>query len=176
MEPTLELVRVGRHRPGGTPRLHQHVHPDYHELVVVLSGDYRLLQEDGTAEGQPGNVFYHPRGVTHTPVSPHERPVDLLYVAWRQDAPPTPPWPRVPIFDALEQHTGYDLYGKNETELREIAKKLDVEVESYWDTGKLIDEIFSEKVEPNLIQPIFITDYPIELSPLCLYKENRERQ
>jgi lysyl-tRNA synthetase class 2 len=79
----------------------------------------------------------------------------------------TPPWPRMPMFDALQKHTGYNLYGKNEQELCEIAKKLDVEIDNFWDTGKLIDEIFSEKVEPKLIQPIFITDYPIELSPLA---------
>jgi len=84
----------------------------------------------------------------------------------------TPPWPRAPIFDALKHHTGYDLYGKNESELRQIAKELDVEIESFWDTGKLIDEIFSERVEPNLIQPIFITDYPIELSPLAKKHRN----
>jgi len=79
----------------------------------------------------------------------------------------TPPWPRVPLFEALQKHTGYDLYGRDAKELREIAQKLGVETESFWDTGKLIDEIFSEKVEPNLIQPVFITDYPVELSPLA---------
>lgn len=94
-EPGLQLVRVGRHRPTGTPRLRAHVHADYHELVVVLSGDYRVVKEDGCVEGQPGFVFYHPRGVTHAPVSPGERPVDLLYVAWRQKDSPAAKWPRI---------------------------------------------------------------------------------
>ena len=84
----------------------------------------------------------------------------------------TPPWPRIPMFNALNEHTGYDLYKKNKEEIQKIADALGVEIESYWDKGKLIDEIFSEKVEPKLIQPVFITDYPIELSPLAKKHRN----
>ena len=78
-----------------------------------------------------------------------------------------PPWPRMPIFEALEKYTGFNLYGKNKDYLQGIANQLNVETEQFWDVGKIIDEIFSEKVEPNLIQPVFITDYPVELSPLA---------
>jgi len=76
------------------------------------------------------------------------------------------PYPRVPILEAIKEHTGYDLYGKSEDEIREIAKKLDIEVDGTMGKGKLIDEIFGEKCEHHYIQPTFITDYPKEMSPL----------
>lgn len=79
----------------------------------------------------------------------------------------TPPWPRLPLFQAIKEHTGWDLYGKDLKDLREAAADLDIKVESFWREGKIIDEIFSERVEPKLIQPTFITDYPVELSPLA---------
>ncbi len=77
------------------------------------------------------------------------------------------PWPRLPLFDALQKYTGMDLSEKSRDELMAAAKQLHVETESFWDSGKILDEIFSEKVEPNLIQPVFICDYPVELSPLA---------
>ena len=76
------------------------------------------------------------------------------------------PYARVPILDAIKEHTGYDLHGKSEAEVREIAKKLDIEVDETMGLGKLIDEIFGEKCEHHYIQPTFITDYPKEMSPL----------
>ncbi|MFQ5649638.1 MAG: lysine--tRNA ligase [bacterium] len=79
----------------------------------------------------------------------------------------TPPWPRVKLFDAIEEYTGKNLCGKPLDELRAAADALHIGVESYWREGKIIDEIFSEKVEPHLIQPTFIIDYPVELSPLA---------
>ncbi len=85
----------------------------------------------------------------------------------------TPPWPRVPLFEAIEKETGFDLFGKNLDELRQIADKLRIEWDESWGEGKLIDEIFSEKVEPTLIQPTFIIDYPISLSPLA--KKHRDK-
>jgi lysyl-tRNA synthetase, class II len=83
------------------------------------------------------------------------------------------PWKRIPMFTAIEQETGYDLYQKSEEEIRKIAKELHVETEPSMGKGKLIDEIFGEYVEPKLIQPMFITDYPIEMSPLA--KKHREK-
>ncbi len=77
------------------------------------------------------------------------------------------PWPRLPLFAAIEQHTGKQLYGLDVHRLKAIAQELHVEVENFWGAGKIIDEIFSEKVEPHLIQPVFICDYPVELSPLA---------
>ncbi|RMD99951.1 MAG: lysine--tRNA ligase [Calditrichaeota bacterium] len=85
----------------------------------------------------------------------------------------TPPWPRVPMFEAIEKETGYQLFEKNLKELREIADALHISWDETWGEGKIIDEIFSERVEPKLIQPTFIIDYPISLSPLA--KKHREK-
>lgn len=84
------------------------------------------------------------------------------------------PWKRIPMFEAIEQETGKDLYQKSEEEIRRIAKELHVEVEPDAGKGKLIDEIFGDFVEPKLIQPVFITDYPIEMSPLA--KKHRDKE
>ena len=77
------------------------------------------------------------------------------------------PYPRVPILQAIKDHTGYDVAGMNEVELREVAKKVGIEVDETMGVGKLIDELFGEKCEHHYIQPTFITDYPKEMSPLC---------
>jgi len=81
------------------------------------------------------------------------------------------PYPRVPILEAIKIHTGYDVANMEEDELREVAKKLDIEVDETMGVGKLIDEIFGEKCEHHYIQPTFIIDYPKEMSPLT--KEHR---
>ncbi len=86
-----------------------------------------------------------------------------------------PPFARVPILDAIKEHTGYDLNGKNEEEIREIAKSIGIEVDESMGKGKLIDEIFGEKCEHHYIQPTYIIDYPVEMSPLCKrHRENPE--
>ncbi len=82
------------------------------------------------------------------------------------------PFKRVTMLDAIKEHTGYDLAGKTEDEIRQIAKKLNIEVDDTMGKGKLIDEIFGEKCEASYIQPTFITDYPIEMSPLCKRHRN----
>jgi len=79
----------------------------------------------------------------------------------------TPPWKRLTMFEAIKEHTGKDLRGMPEEELKKFAKALHIELEPGAGTGTIIDEIFSEKVEPHLIQPTFITDYPVEMSPLA---------
>jgi len=81
------------------------------------------------------------------------------------------PYPRVPILEAIKTHTGYDVAGMDEVELREVAKKLGIEVDDSMGVGKLIDEIFGEKCEHHYVQPTFIIDYPKEMSPLT--KEHR---
>ncbi|MEX1268555.1 MAG: lysine--tRNA ligase [Balneolaceae bacterium] len=77
------------------------------------------------------------------------------------------PWPRIPMYEAIEKETGHDLSGMDEQEIRKVAKELHLDVDESMGKGKLIDEIFGETVEPKLIQPTFITDYPIEMSPLA---------
>ena len=76
------------------------------------------------------------------------------------------PYRRLPILDAIKEFTGYDLEGKSEDEIREVCKKLNMEIDDTMGKGKLIDEIFGEFCEGNFIQPTFITDYPVEMSPL----------
>ena len=76
------------------------------------------------------------------------------------------PYRRLPILDAIKEKTGYDLNGKSEEEIREICKTLNLEIDDTMGKGKLIDEIFGEFCEGTYIQPTFITDYPVEMSPL----------
>ena len=76
------------------------------------------------------------------------------------------PFRRLPILDAIKEKTGYDLYPMTEEDIREVAKKLNIEVDETMGKGKLIDEIFGETCEGTFIQPTFITDYPVEMSPL----------
>ena len=84
----------------------------------------------------------------------------------------TPPWPRLPLFSAIQKYAGEDLSDKTEAEIRAIAQAKGVEVDETMGSGKMIDEIFSELVEPHLIQPVHLTDYPLELSPLA--KKHRD--
>ena len=76
------------------------------------------------------------------------------------------PYRRLTILEAIKEFTGYDLEGKSEEEIREVCKKLNMEIDDTMGKGKLIDEIFGEFCEGNFIQPTFITDYPVEMSPL----------
>ena len=82
------------------------------------------------------------------------------------------PYRRLPILEAIREKTGYDLNGKSEEEIREICKALNMEIDDTMGKGKLIDEIFGEFCEGTYIQPTFITDYPIEMSPLT--KKHRD--
>ena len=82
------------------------------------------------------------------------------------------PYPRVSMTEAIKQFTGFDITGKSEDEIRIAAKGMGIDVNDTMGKGKLIDEIFGEKCEGNFIQPTFITDYPIEMSPLT--KKHRD--
>ncbi|HUH34235.1 MAG TPA: lysine--tRNA ligase [Moheibacter sp.] len=84
------------------------------------------------------------------------------------------PYPRISMRDAIIQYTGFDIKGKSEDEIRQAAMDLGIEVDDTMGKGKLIDEIFGEKCEGNFIQPTFITDYPIEMSPLT--KKHRSEE
>jgi lysyl-tRNA synthetase class 2 len=85
----------------------------------------------------------------------------------------TSPWKRIGMFEAIEEHTGKALQGASEADLRKAARELRLEVEPGAGAGTIIDDIFSECVEPKLIQPTFIIDYPIAMSPLA--KKHRSK-
>ncbi|AZA74871.1 lysine--tRNA ligase [Chryseobacterium indoltheticum] len=84
------------------------------------------------------------------------------------------PYPRVSMTEAIVKYTGFDITGKTEQELFDFAKSIGIEVNETMGKGKLIDEIFGEKCEGNFIQPTFITDYPVEMSPLT--KKHRSQE
>ena len=85
------------------------------------------------------------------------------------------PFKRISMIDSIKENTGIDINGMDEAQLREVCKQLDIEVDPSMGKGKLIDEIFGAKCEGNYIQPTFITDYPVEMSPLCKrHRENPE--
>lgn len=84
------------------------------------------------------------------------------------------PYPRVSMTEAILKFTGFDITGKTEKELYDFAKSIGIEVNETMGKGKLIDEIFGEKCEGNFIQPTFITDYPVEMSPLT--KKHRSKE
>lgn len=84
------------------------------------------------------------------------------------------PYKRISMIDSIKEHTGVDITGKDENELREICQQIGIQIDETMGKGKLIDEIFGEKCEGNYIQPTFITDYPIEMSPLT--KKHRSKK
>lgn len=84
------------------------------------------------------------------------------------------PYKRVPIYDAIKEHTGFDVNGMDEAALRDVCRQLGIAVDASMGKGKLIDEIFGGKCEEHYIQPTFITDYPIEMSPLT--KKHRSKE
>ncbi len=84
------------------------------------------------------------------------------------------PYPRVSMTEAIQKFTGFDITGKSEKELYDFATSIGIEVNETMGKGKLIDEIFGEKCEGNFIQPTFITDYPVEMSPLT--KKHRSKE
>ncbi len=115
----------------------------YKDYNWMMSFTEKLLEEICTAvNGKP------------------EREIDGKIISFKA------PYRRLPILDAIKEETGYDLNDKSEDEIREIAKKLGIEVDETMGKGKLIDEIFGETCEGKFIQPTFITDYPVEMSPL----------
>lgn len=85
------------------------------------------------------------------------------------------PFRRLSMTDAIKEYTGFDISGKSEEELAAFCKSIGIEVNNTMGKGKLIDEIFGAKCEGNFIQPTFITDYPVEMSPLCKrHRDNPE--
>ncbi len=83
------------------------------------------------------------------------------------------PWKRYTMYEAIQHYTGTDVANFDEKQMADFARSIDIHVDQTMGRGKLIDEIFGEKCEPNLLQPTFITDYPIEMSPLA--KKHRSK-
>lgn len=77
------------------------------------------------------------------------------------------PFKRISMIDSIKEFTGIDINGMDEVQLREVCQKIEVDIDDTMGKGKIIDEIFGAKCEGNYIQPTFITDYPVEMSPLC---------
>jgi len=128
------------------------------ELYVAYK-DYRWMME--LVENLVSTVALDVNGTTTWNIGDHE-----IHFA--------PPWKRLTMFDAIKEFTGNDLRNKSMQEMLKVAKDLHVDIEPGSGTGAIIDEIFGERVEPKLIQPTFITDYPIEMSPLA--KKHRTEQ
>lgn len=84
------------------------------------------------------------------------------------------PYPRISIYDAIKEHTGFDVSRMNEDQLRSVCKQLHIAADATMGKGKLIDELFGSKCEHHYIQPTFIIDYPVEMSPLT--KKHRDKQ
>ena len=85
------------------------------------------------------------------------------------------PFKRISMIDSIKENTGIDINGMNEEQLRDVCRQLEIEIDPSMGKGKLIDEIFGAKCEGNYIQPTFITDYPVEMSPLCKrHRDNPE--
>lgn len=84
------------------------------------------------------------------------------------------PFKRITMYDAIKEHTGFDISNMSEEEIREVCKKLHIETEPSMGKGKLVDEIFGNKCEQHYVQPTFITDYPVEMSPLT--KKHRSKE
>ncbi|HCY88856.1 MAG TPA: lysine--tRNA ligase [Chitinophagaceae bacterium] len=83
------------------------------------------------------------------------------------------PYRRISMYDAIKEYTGFDISGMDESGIREVCTKLGIHADAKWGKGKLIDEIFGEKCEKHFVQPTFITDYPVEMSPLT--KKHRSK-
>ena len=120
------------------------------ELYVAYK-DYHWMME--TTETLLENVAVDTQGSTAVKVG--EKTIDFKA-----------PYPRVPILEAIEKHTGIDISGMDEEKLRTTARSLEIEVNDGMGVGKLIDEIFGSCCEHHYVQPTFITDYPKEMSPL----------
>jgi lysyl-tRNA synthetase class 2 len=145
-------------RNEGMDRTHN---PEFTVMEIYVSyKDYRWMME--FTEQMLEHVALKVLGTTKVKVGENE--IDFKA-----------PYKRVTMIDAIKDHTGIDISGLDEDQLREVCKKLGVEQDETMGKGKLIDEIFGEKAEGKYIQPTFIIDYPIEMSPLCKrHRDNPE--
>ncbi len=143
-------------RNEGMSRFHN---PEFTQVeFYVAYKDYEWMMD--TAEEMIEKVSMDLHGTTKVQVGEHM--IDFQR-----------PWKRLTLFGAIQEYTGVDVSAMEEDEMREAAQKMGIEVDATMGKAKLIDEIFGEKVEGQLIQPTFITDYPVEMSPLT--KKHRSK-
>jgi lysyl-tRNA synthetase class 2 len=144
-------------RNEGMDRFHN---PEFTQMeLYVAFKDYEWMME--LVEEMVEKVALDLHGATQVPVGEH-------LIDFRK------PWKRFTMFEAIQHHTGVDIARMDEGQLRKTALDLGVPVDETMGKGKLIDQIFGEKCEPHLIQPTFITDYPVEMSPLA--KKHRRHE
>jgi len=137
-------------RNEGMDRTHN---PEFTAMEIYVSyKDYNWMMD--FTEEMLENICLAVNGTTEIPVGENT-------ISFKR------PFKRISMIDAIKEHTGIDINGMTEEQLRETCKKLGVEADETMGKGKMIDEIFGEKCEKSYIQPTFITDYPIEMSPLC---------
>ena len=143
-------------RNEGMSRFHN---PEFTQVeLYVAYKDYNWMME--FVESMLEHVALTLHGTTKVPVGEHI--IDFKS-----------PWPRIPMLEAIKNETGLDLEGLSVDELRSAARSIGVHTDTTMGKGKIIDEIFGEHVEHKLIQPTFITDYPVEMSPLA--KKHRSK-
>ncbi len=143
-------------RNEGMDRFHN---PEFTQMeLYVAYKDYEWMMN--TVEAMVEKIALDLHGTTRLRVGDHE-------VDFRR------PWKRFTMFEAIQHYTDLDISMMDEPQLRQAAQRLEVPVEDSMGKGKLIDAIFGEKCEPLLIQPTFITDYPVEMSPLA--KKHRSK-
>ncbi|MDR1742991.1 MAG: lysine--tRNA ligase [Dysgonamonadaceae bacterium] len=137
-------------RNEGMDRSHN---PEFTVMEIYVSyKDYNWMME--FTEQMLEHVALQVLGTTTVQVGDHE--IDFKA-----------PYKRVTMIDAIKEHTGIDISGMDEAQLCDVCRQLNIEIDKTMGKGKLIDEIFGEKCEGQYIQPTFIIDYPIEMSPLC---------
>ncbi|MCH8523866.1 MAG: lysine--tRNA ligase [Balneolales bacterium] len=144
-------------RNEGMSRFHN---PEFTQVeLYVAYKDYNWMMD--FVERMLEHVALSLHGSTEVPVGKHV--IDFKR-----------PWPRIPMLEAIKNETGIDLEGLRLDDLISAAKDLGIHVDKTMGKGKIIDEIFGEHVEHKLIQPTFITDYPVEMSPLAKKHRNKE--
>ncbi len=143
-------------RNEGMDRFHN---PEFTQIeLYVAYKDYNWMMD--LVEEMIEKIAVRLHGTTRIKVGKHE--IDFKR-----------PWKRISMYEAIKEYTTIDISEMEEAQLVEVAKQVGVEVDESMGKGKLIDEIFGETVEPNLVQPTFITDYPVEMSPLA--KKHRSK-
>lgn len=143
-------------RNEGMSRFHN---PEFTQMeLYVAYKDYEWMMD--LVEEMVERIALDLHGKTEVPVGEH-------VINFKR------PWKRYTMYESIKQFTGIDISSMNEEEMRKTARSIGVDVDSKMDRGKIIDSIFGDKVEPHLIQPTFITDYPVEMSPLA--KKHRDK-